>query len=87
LAQRACAESQGVAFLAFNENMTNLIPSVPVITGAGGIAIDFDDQLLIERPLCRGRTSIVHVANPAIRHLIVELIAQARERVARSRGR
>jgi hypothetical protein len=80
-------ESQGVAFLALNENMTNLIPAVPVITGAGGIAIDLDDHLLNERPLHRGRTSIVHVANPAIRRLIVELIARARARVAQSRRR
>jgi hypothetical protein len=71
-------ESQGVAFLALNENMTNLIPAVPVITGAGGLAIDFDDRLLSERPLRSGRTSIVHVANPAIRRLIVEAIAHAR---------
>lgn len=80
-------ESQGVAFLALNENMTNLIPAVPVITGAGGISIDFDDNLLRERPLVRGRTSIVHVANEQIRRLIVNVIHRARARVARSRVR
>lgn len=75
-------ESQGVAFLALNENMTNLIPAVPVITGAGGIAVDFDDALLTERPLSRGRTSIVHVANEDIRRTIAAIIQRARHRVA-----
>lgn len=79
-------ESQGVAFLALNENMTNLIPAVPVIAGAGGISIDFDDHLLRERPLSRGRTSIVHVANEHIRRTIVGVIGKARARVRRPRA-
>lgn len=78
-------ESQGVAFLALNENMTNLIPAVPVITGAGGLSLDFDDQPLCERPLSRGRTSIVHVANADVRRAIVEIIGRARTRGAGSR--
>lgn len=78
-------ESQGVAFLALNENMTNLIPAVPIIAGAGGVSVDFEDNPLRERPLARGRTSIVHAANADIRRAIAGVIRTARGRVAQSR--
>ena len=70
-------ESQGVAFLALNENMTNLIPAVPIVTGAGGLSIDFDGNLLRDRLISQGRTSIVHVANAAICQTVVDIIRDA----------
>lgn len=74
-------ESQGGAFLVVNENVPNLIPSVPLVLGAGGVSTDFDGRPLATRPLAAGRTSVLHAANPAVARRVLEVIATARTRV------
>ena len=44
-------ESQGAAYLVVNENVPNLIPSVPLVAGAGGVSVDFAGAPLAGRPL------------------------------------
>lgn len=77
-------ESQGGAFLVVNENVPNLIPSVPLVAGAGGVSTDFDGAALLGRPLAAGRTSVVHAANPAVHGAVMGLIATARRLAGRS---
>ena len=71
-------ESQGGAFIVINENLPNLIPSIAVIAGAGGVSVDFDGKPLRQRRLCDGRTSVIHAANPALRDHCVRVVAEAR---------
>ena len=71
-------ESQGTAFIVINENLPNLIPSVPIVEGAGGLCVDFDGQPLRERTLAAGRTSIVYAANESVRDHVLQIIRQAR---------
>jgi hypothetical protein len=71
-------ESQGGAFVVVNENLYNLIPAVPVILGAGGLAVDFDGRPLAARPLTEGRTSIVYAANAALCEHVLRRIGEAR---------
>ena len=52
-------ESQGAGYLVVNENLANLVPSVPLIEGAGGLSVDFDGQRLRARRLVEGRTSVL----------------------------
>jgi hypothetical protein len=59
-------EPQCVAFICINENLPNMIPSVPVILGAGGNAHDFAGNELADRKLSEGRTSILYAANDGI---------------------
>jgi hypothetical protein len=73
----AWLESQGGAFVVVNENLFNLIPAVPVILGAGGLAVDFEGRPLAERRLTDGRTSIVYAANAALCERVLGLIAEA----------
>jgi hypothetical protein len=74
-------ESQGGGFVVVNENLFNLIPAVPVILGAGGLAVDFEGRPLAERRLTDGRTSIVYAANAPLCRRILALIAEARRHV------
>lgn len=71
-------EAQGAAFIVVNENLPNLIPAIPIVEGAGGICVDFDDHLLRERPLSAGRTSAVYAANPAVRRQVLEIVGRSR---------
>jgi hypothetical protein len=71
-------ESQGAAFIAINENMFNLIPAVPIITGAGGLCVDFDGRPLGERKILEGRTSIAYAANESVCREVLGLIGRAR---------
>jgi hypothetical protein len=71
-------ESQGGAFIVVNENLPNLIPSVAVIAGAGGLSVDFEGRPLASRHLCSGRTSVVHAANAPLLDACLRVVAAAR---------
>jgi hypothetical protein len=71
-------ESQGAAYLVVNENVPNLIPSVPLVAGAGGVSVDFAGAPLAGRPLRAGRTSVLHAANEALCRRALALVAAAR---------
>lgn len=73
-------ESQGGAFLVVNENVPNLLPSVPLVAGAGGRSVDFAGRALRERPLAAGRTSALHAANDEVCRRVLELVAAAQRR-------
>ena len=70
-------ESQGAAYLVVNENVPNLIPSVPLVAGAGGVSVDFAGQPLASRPLRAGRTSVLHAANPSVCRRVLEIVAES----------
>ncbi len=76
-------ESQGAAYLVVNENIPNLIPSVPLVLGAGGRSVDFDGRPLAARRLRDGRTSVLHAANEVVCAQVLALVAAARRRAAR----
>jgi hypothetical protein len=59
-------ESQGGAYLVVNENQANLIPAVPLVLGAGGVAVDFAGRPLAARRLAEGRTNVLFAANPTV---------------------
>jgi hypothetical protein len=71
-------ESQGAAYLVVNENVPNLIPSVPLVAGAGGLSVDFAGRPLASRPLRAGRTSVLHAANAPLCDRVLEIVAEAR---------
>ena len=74
-------ESQGAGFIVINENLANLIPAVPIILGADGVAVDFDGRPLAERRLVEGRTSIVYAANERLAAGLLGRIGAARAAV------
>ena len=63
-----------------NENVPNLIPSVTLVAGAGGVSVDFSGNPLLARPLAAGRTSVVHAANDPPRARALEIVGNARSR-------
>jgi hypothetical protein len=71
-------ESAGGIFVALNESLPNLIPAVPIIIGAGGIALDFDGNPLQERKLTAPRTNIIYIANEALKGQVMPLIEKAK---------
>src|SRR5262245_13836690 len=73
-------ESQGGLYLVVNENVPNLIPSVPLVGGAGGVSVDFAGRPLRERPLSAGRTSVLHAANDELCRRALDIVAVARAR-------
>ena len=73
-------ESQGGAFLVVNENVPNLIPSVALVTGAGGVSTDFAGRPLPARRLAAGRTSVLHAAGDGIARRVLTLVATAHTR-------
>jgi len=75
-------ESQGGGYLVVNENVPNLIPSVPLVAGAGGISVDFAGRSLRERPLAAGRTSVLHAANEPLCRRLLEIVDLAQRRAA-----
>jgi hypothetical protein len=64
--ERPWIESQGGAFLVVNENLANLIPSVPIILGAGGTSVQLDGRPIAARRLAEGRCSVLHAANEVL---------------------
>ena len=73
-------ESQGGCYLVVNENVPNLIPSVPLVAGAGGVSVDFAGRSLRERPLAAGRTSVLHAANEPLCRRLLEIVDLAQRR-------
>jgi hypothetical protein len=61
-----------------NENVPNLIPSVTLVAGAGGVSVDFTGHPLLARPLSAGRTSVTHAANETLCLRALELVTTAR---------
>ncbi len=74
-------KSQGGAFLSLNENLANLIPLVPIIEGAGGIATDFDGNPLAQRKLTSGRPDVILAANETIHKGALNLVKRAKDEV------
>jgi hypothetical protein len=72
-------ESAAGIFVALNESLPNLIPAVPIIIGAGGIALDFEGNPLQERKLTAPRTNIIYIANQALKEQVMPLIEKAME--------
>jgi len=73
-------ESQGGIYLVVNENVPNLIPSVTLVAGAGGVSVDFSGNALLARPLAAGRTSVIHAANAPLCARALEILGDARSR-------
>ena len=78
-AGRPWVESQGGAFVVVNENLANLIPSLPIVLGAGGVSLDFDGRPLAQRRLGAGRCSVVHAANEVLAADVMRIIRAARD--------
>lgn len=76
-ATRPWVEAQCGAFVVVNENLANLLPSVPIILAAGGCAVDFDGHPLAARRLVDGRTNVILAANAALRDQLLELVRRA----------
>jgi hypothetical protein len=71
-------EPQCGGFLAVNENLANMVPCVPVVLGAGGLALDFAGGRLEERRLGQGRCSVLYAANEGIARALLEHVRGAR---------
>ncbi|GAX80200.1 hypothetical protein CEUSTIGMA_g7638.t1 [Chlamydomonas eustigma] len=71
-------EAQCSGFLVVNENLHNLIPAVPIILGAGGIATDFEGVPLLNRRLSAGRCSVLYASNERIHKDLLLLIMKIR---------
>jgi hypothetical protein len=72
-------EPLGTAYISINENLPNIVPVVPIINEAGGVAIDFEGKPLVKRKLVEGRTSVVYAANSKIANQILSHIAEAKK--------
>jgi len=72
-------ESAGGIFVALNESLPNLIPAVPIVLGAGGLALDFEGNPLKDRKLTALRTDIIYIANEALREQVMPFIEKARQ--------
>eukprot|EP00798_Chlamydomonas_sp_ICE-L_P023060 gene23060-30249_t len=62
--------------------MPNLIPAVPIVLGAGGLATDFEGAALLDRKLSDGRCNVVYTANKVVHAKVLELISRAREKAS-----
>jgi hypothetical protein len=58
----------------------DLIPSVALVAGAGGVSVDFAGRALHGRTLAAGRTSVLHAANDEIARRVLALVATAHAR-------
>ena len=74
-------EAQTGAFFAVNENLSNLIPALPIVLGAGGIATDFEGQPLLHRKLAQGRCNVLYAANPQIHTQCMAVIERAKKMI------
>jgi hypothetical protein len=84
--ERPWIEAQGSAFVVVNENLANLIPALPLISGAGGCSVDFAGRPLAARLLADGRTSVIHAANEVIRDRLLAIVRAAGTGGARPDG-
>jgi hypothetical protein len=72
-------EPQLGAFVAVNENLANLVPAVPLVLGAGGVAADLlTGAPLVELPLRRGRVTVAYAANEALFAAVIKAASRAR---------
>lgn len=78
-AKETWLEAQCGLFVVINENLANLIPAVPIILGAGGVATDLEGASLLDRTLGDGRVSVVYAANEALHAAAMQLIQAARQ--------
>lgn len=75
----AWLEPQLGAFVAVNENLANLVPAVPLVLGAGGVAADLlTGAPLVELPLRRGRMTVTYAANEALFAAVIKAASRAR---------
>jgi hypothetical protein len=70
-------EPQCGGFLAVNENLANMVPCIPVVLGAGGLALDFAGGRLEERRLAAGRCSVLYAANEGLARALLEHVQGA----------
>ncbi|MEO8603573.1 MAG: hypothetical protein ABI629_13445 [bacterium] len=80
---RPWIESQGGAFVVVNENLANLIPSLPIVLGAGGVSMDFDGRPLAQRRLGDGRGSVVHAANEVLAAAVLQIVRASRAAIGK----
>lgn len=71
-------EAQTGAYICINENLANMLPAVPLILGAGGVATDLEGRPLAARRLAQGRTSVLYSANAALHEQVLALVARCR---------
>jgi hypothetical protein len=71
-------EPQCAGFLALNENLANMVPCIPIMLGAGGVAVDFDGNKLESRKLKQGRGSVLYAANDVIAQALLQHVKDAR---------
>lgn len=73
-------ESQAAGMVVVNENHANLIPAVPIILGAGGVATDFEGRALGDRQLAEGRCNVLFAANQSLHAQLLAVVARAAAR-------
>ena len=76
---RLWLEAQCGGLLVTNENLHNLIPSLPIILGAGGLATDYEGNELIHRQLSQGRCNVLYSANTELHGSLMGLIRSAKK--------
>lgn len=76
-ASHSWLESQTGGMVVVNENHANLIPAVPIILGAGGIATDFQERELSQRRLAEGRCNVLFAANQSLHGQLLAVITCA----------
>ncbi len=72
-------EAQCGGFIVVNENLSNLLPLLPIVIGAGGLATDFEGQPLSERTLLDGRCNVLFAANEQIHSQLLAVVRKAKE--------
>ncbi len=70
------------AYVAVNENLANLLPSVPVVLGAGGVATDLSGRPLAGRTLAQGRTGVMYAGNAELHARLLDVVRRCRGRPA-----
>lgn len=71
-------EPQCGGFLAVNENLANMVPAVPVVLGAGGLAVDVDGRALVGRKVSQGRCTVLYAANSILLTDLLAVVGHAR---------
>lgn len=70
-------EPQGIGAITINENLSNLIPTTPVIEGAGGYVVDFEGNPIRERYLTSERPNVIIAANETIQKKLLDIVKDA----------
>jgi hypothetical protein len=79
-------EGQTGIYVCLNENLANMLPSVAVILGCGGVATDLEGEALAARKLSQGRTSIMYAANVELHHQAMALVQRAQGHWTHAKG-